>query len=856
NGTLRKLLSDQADLMRIVRDSLKTLNQNQINCKTTCADNLRTELLKYYTKSEIDAMFADKLNVNNTETQTVIQNIINNYIQNIANGKSLPDALKDIEDRLAAIESVSGGNLSQYVQIILDNQAAIESITGRMNNLGDSIRNMAGMLAMVQIDAAKALSLAKADSVRLDAAEAAIADLQAADLELNGRIDSLANVTKTLQDSIDSVAKIAAENLQKANDYTDAAVAQLKGEIDTKISQLTTQFMDILTPMLTDIAQLQSDVAANTAAINTLQSSVDALAGWKTQVDEALKKMITGILVQGVENPIFGSLALPVDVRSNILLAYYGYSENMTHMFPYDQQQYEYNSEEVITDADWDMLGNVKNVYTVPQNEFIMPENEGNAGRIYVTINPNTVNFQGQSLELVNSQDAPSPIKLSPVVKSNKLLTFGYSRAENGFYEVAATLPKDGNAINACRMTMEEGYKSTIKDALKDRSKSNLLALVQKTYEQFKDFLPAYGLKANYLDYMGNHSVYSQYNIAATCFKPLSYKFAAGTSLKKLPHLPTIDIDWENLVKGEFNFHLDPVNIDLSDLRFRFTFQKITFSERDTIWVDVVVPDLETYSQDPEKYRDGTVPIPTKVTRVAVTELTDYMKEIQQSINESITGWEGNLNDEFDRMLATLQDQINTEVNKLIGNINGKLDGAIQDMLKDMIGDVRDNFGAYVNKLNNYINRVNRVFNRINKYLEDPNLVLQTAMLFESNGNYYWVSQNKGVPTRVVMAGGNAMKMMPTTYTAEIVSPAFKKFVAVTNVYYGTTSAQDGDATCIDLLKKANSVEYMNQVVDGGRLTVPFYAEKAGYIYEIVYSALDYHGYTSTRKYYVMTAEK
>jgi hypothetical protein len=47
----------------------------------------------------------------------------------------------------------------------------------------------------------------------------------------------------------------------------------------------------------------------------------------------------------------------------------------------------------------------------------------------------------------------------------------------------------------------------------------------------------------------------------------------------------------------------------------------------------------------------------------------------------------------------------------------------------------------------------------------------------------------------------------------------------------------------------------MNEVIPGERLSVPFYADQAGYTYEIIYSALDYRGVTSTRKFYLQVVK-
>ena len=124
-------------------------------------------------------------------------------------------------------------------------------------------------------------------------------------------------------------------------------------------------------------------------------------------------------------------------------------------------------------------------------------------------------------------------------------------------------------------------------------------------------------------------------------------------------------------------------------------------------------------------------------------------------------------------------------------------------------------------------------------------------MLYEAaNGELHQLSAVPGVPTLFTVEGGNGIRLIPTTFTAEIVAPAFKKYVAVTNVMKAGKSAVNGDADCKAVLDEANGVKFMNEVVDGRTLNVPFKG-KAGYTYEITYQALDFHGYTSTQKFYV-----
>ena len=123
-----------------------------------------------------------------------------------------------------------------------------------------------------------------------------------------------------------------------------------------------------------------------------------------------------------------------------------------------------------------------------------------------------------------------------------------------------------------------------------------------------------------------------------------------------------------------------------------------------------------------------------------------------------------------------------------------------------------------------------------------------------ADGQYHQLSTSPAMPTPLNIDGGDAMTFLPTTYTGEIAVPVYKKFIGVTNVwdsYDPSISAQNGDNICIQYAKDANDQFLMGTPVMGKTHRVPFKVNRKGYTYEIVYSALDYKGVTSTRKYYV-----
>ena len=95
------------------------------------------------------------------------------------------------------------------------------------------------------------------------------------------------------------------------------------------------------------------------------------------------------------------------------------------------------------------------------------------------------------------------------------------------------------------------------------------------------------------------------------------------------------------------------------------------------------------------------------------------------------------------------------------------------------------------------------------------------------------------------------IKFFATSQTMELIVPMARKHVAVTNVFKGDASAQDGNSDCKSKLTAANSGEKMNVVLDGNERVIELNGLASGYVYEIAYSALDFHGKIAARKYYI-----
>lgn len=282
------------------------------------------------------------------------------------------------------------------------------------------------------------------------------------------------------------------------------------------------------------------------------------------------------------------------------------------------------------------------------------------------------------------------------------------------------------------------------------------------------------------------------------------------------------------------NFHIDSAHANIH-------LEAITIN-LDTVDVVVRVPDMEAYQANP------TAPLVYKNDTVDLRELQNYFNDRFAAV---IDGWNNGINHEIDQQVNSLIGEINKQVNDFATDIQGQLNSNLQQVVDSAVQQVTNKFSGYVDKLNKVIGKINGAINRINRVLDNPNKFLQTVLIYEGvDRNFHIMSTDKNFPT--VFNGNGAIMLYPTSFNAEIAAPAFKKFVAVTNVYKGGTSAQDGDAACIAALNAANSNSGdFKKILQGGRYGVAFVPATGGYTYEIFYSALDYCGRISQRKYYV-----
>ena len=140
---------------------------------------------------------------------------------------------------------------------------------------------------------------------------------------------------------------------------------------------------------------------------------------------------------------MFGSFSIPANIQSNVLVAYYGKPKTKVEFPTTDNANY-VRKKEVLTAKDWEMISDVEKFIQGANMPLINEAEDGNAsaGKVYVTVNPTSFDATGLQLDIVNTQDVVSPITLSPLQKSDATLQFGFTRADNGFYEAEASIKK------------------------------------------------------------------------------------------------------------------------------------------------------------------------------------------------------------------------------------------------------------------------------------------------------------------------------------------------------------------------------------------------------------------------------
>lgn len=673
-------------------------------------------------------------------------------------------------------------------------------------------------------------------------------------------------------------------------------VGEWQGEADENIAaalaQAKTAYMEALeaTNILTDLVPLLEERLGNiettidqiSELVNTLETSLTSLQlelkKLQPQIDainQRLNKLITNILIQQTYNPMFGSINLPIGLQSNINANYYGYTDG-TISFPFGATEYNGNNSVLENAAIQDAIKKLGYKAENFSGYYMADDNNANLGNIYLTINPNTVDFSGVKLAIVNSKDDLAPVaELKAVKENDKILDFGFdltrSAENNGLYRV----PVNVTAENAPKLAIhiESGLKSAMKDALLDRTKSDFVELGKVLLRQMNGFLPAYGVKSSWTTTDENgveteHSVYSNYNLAVATVRPLGYEFLYGEGTnKEIPTFGSVkdalhdffkdirkDMVFNLDLQGVSGLNPDEINISLEGVGLKIN---PTTIEIDLSGTPIVIPGVGNGTIE----GDGAVIFlgydGNSVSSVGNADaLNPLIGKIVEAVNEMLHG-KGD-NSLTNQLNTQIRNQIVGKVNDMVADINKMLVGdgtpenpGINNQINDQIGTILDKIenqlAGKLDRVDKLVDKYNALANKINKFLKNPNNYLQVMMAYsDGNGSLHHLSTTLTDPSRFVQGSGNAIELYPTSYTAELIAPSFKKYLAITRAFRGTTPVAIN-------AKTVSENAGLNQVIPGRQQRVALKANalEKGLTYEIVYTSLDYRGYTSTRLYYL-----
>ena len=435
----------------------------------------------------------------------------------------------------------------------------------------------------------------------------------------------------------------------------------------------------------------------------------------------------------------------------------------------------------------------------------------GNAGYLYVSLNPTELDPSLVKVELVNSQGEPAKgFELGDIEDTDKVLTFGYTRAasKNGFYQipVIASDPQNDD-IALDKGSLKEAAQNILGE-LKD-PKGNDLDLSKIASALYKNNLnnklQAYTVKASY--YLFNpetgklelkHAVAPTYNVAAFAVKPLSFKFAKD------------------------NQYLDKVGAKLSN------FVIPSLSSKLAKYINAIDFQVEY---------NGTKQI--DVYTIFATSNFECIEEGGNVIIKNfVTGDYTIKNATIDKSEQTASGE-KVYVIKTTDKTVEKLLTSINDQIAGKLTDVKNDINKVVNKWDNLIAKVNPLLNKIGSKFGSANQLLQPTILYkDQNGNPNTLSTLHGrLGTRFVGTGETTL--YPTSWTAELLAPAYAKKVYVEGNPEGAKIIVNG------------VVQTKDTQFDGAINSVTFKATAAG-TYTIHYDAVDYSGEVEEKTYSVV----
>ena len=597
-------------------------------------------------------------------------------------------------------------------------------------------------------------SLAEAIDARIKENKEAIEKLMAENFVTYGKLDAAIQETEAYKGLKNEIAAI--EKL-RVNDST--AFAKMDSTLQAKIDTLGTK-------------------------VNSIEEMQDKM---KTALDYLVNKNLSNIAINATENPVTGYWnAAFLGSQLNLISSFYGVPK-------------------ADGNEDWGIKGNK-----------VIGE-KGNAGYIYVSLNPTELDPSLVQVELVNSQGEPAKgFKLGAIEKTDKVLTYGYTRAtsKNGFYQIPVIASEPQNDDFALdKGSLKEAAK-TVLGELKD-PKGNDFDLTKVAAALYKNNLnnklTAYTVKATYYlydaelgEYVKKTQVAPTYNLAAFAVKPLSFNFGkdnqyldklSGWSMEHLL-VPSLSEKLKSFANG--------IKVDV-------TYEG---NKKINVYTILAAPGVKAS----EIKADGSVDLCKENG-----ELIQNIPNVSEVTNKSV---ETTVNSEKLTTNIIVLKSTDDSISKVLESVNNSIAKQLDPIKNNII-----NAGE---KWDNMASKVNTVLKKVYSKIGSANRLLEPTILYlDNNKNPNTLSTLGGrLGTRFVGLGST--DLYATSWTAELLAPAYLKSVYV---------VEDGAEITLADGKTSAKTPF-----NGTRLI--FTAKNTGK-YTIVYKAVDYSGFEVEKTFHV-----
>lgn len=605
--------------------------------------------------------------------------------------------------------------------------------------------------------------------------------------ELNKWLGALKETNPDLASAID--ARIKA-NMDVIKDSVFADKDRIEAAIQgSKAYQDLYGKVDSVDGRLQAIEKLRvNDSIAAKKITDALNHRLDSVSGsLNSALNALLEQKLDGITVNAMENPVTGYWnASFIGLNMKLASSFYGVAAEGT-----------------------DEWGGVI------EPDSVLGKG-GNAGYLYVSLNPTEIDPSLVKVELVNSQGEPAKgFELGAIENTDKVLTFGTkatSVSANGFYQVPVIASDPQNdGVEFDKGALAAAAKNVLNELRNPKENDLDLSKIASALYKNIPVLTAYGVKAEYYLYNPNtetlelkktvkHAV-SDYDIAAFAVKPVSFNFLKdNATLDKLS-------DW-----AVENFRLPSLSSKLNKFADALDV-KVTLSadkQNINVYTIVALADVEVKYDEPTKKawfvkKDGTPIEGSEIKNVS---------EVKEITSTNLDG--GHVQKVY-KITAT-----DNTIANVISELNSQIAGKLQP--------IKNNINKVSNKWENVIAKVNPLLSKVASKIGSANKLLQPTILYvDQNGNPNTLSTIGGrLATRFV--GRGTTPLYATSWTAELLAPAYKKSISV-----------HGNGATVTLADGKTAAEPFDGSINKVFFNVPENV-KSGTTYTIVYKAIDYSG--------------